>query len=128
MRPQTNSFSLSQVLGTDYLLPLSSSPKQCTITLQNYTFPTQLPSLHCRGQRASWSQGVAGPRSRERTFCAREMQHWFPPAEHKQTAEWLVGPHSLEVLIGFCVSQEAAGRSSNGHCLMMMVFVIWEGQ
>ena len=56
------------------------------------------------------------------------MQHWFPPAEHKQTAEWLVGPHSLEELIGFCVSKEAAGRSSNGHCLMMIFFVIWEGQ
>lgn len=54
--------------------------------------------------------GGGGARSRERTFCAREMQHWFPPAEHKQPAEWLVGPHSLKVLIGFCVSQEAGWK------------------
>lgn len=60
-----------------------------------------------RGQRARWSfGGLAGAVSRERTFCACEMQHSFPPAEHKQPAEWLVGPHSLEVLIGFCVSWE----------------------
>lgn len=53
---------------------------------------------------------MAGARIRERTFCAREMQHWFPPAEHKQPAEWLVGPHSRMVLIGFCVGQEAGWK------------------
>lgn len=34
------------------------------------------------------------------------MEPWFPPAEHKQAADGLVGPHSPKTLIGHCVIQE----------------------
>lgn len=53
-----------------------------------------LPSPRRRGQRARQS------RSRERTFCASSS---FPPAEQKQAADGLVGPHSPTNLIGLCV-------------------------
>lgn len=73
------------------------------VTLLNYSFPAPIG----RGQRMRWSLRVGGGSYEgERTFCASEMQHWSPPAEHKQPAEWLVGPCSRQVLIGFCVSQE----------------------
>lgn len=34
------------------------------------------------------------------------MEPRFPPAERKQAADGLVGPHSLKTLIGHCVIQE----------------------
>lgn len=62
----------------------------------HYQIPklAHLPSPRRRGQRARQS------RSRERTFCASSS---VPPAEQKQAADGLVGPHSLAILIGFCV-------------------------